>query len=591
MNQENKQCQNCKQEFIIEPDDFAFYKKLKVPPQTWCPDCRMQRKLIFRNERTLYKNKCKKCKKDLISMYHEESPMTVYCRDCWFSDSWNPMEYGKEMDFPQNFISQFKNLFFAVPVTNLWHTQSVDSEYTNFTAKNRDCYLIFGGKENENIRYARNTSITKDSQDLFGCSHLELSYENVQCENSQKLFFSKYSDNCSDSYFLYKCKNCINCFGCTNLRNKQNCFFNTQLAKEEYKKRLEGIDLGSFKNLARNWEDFYNVYNKAIHKYAQFINTTNCTGDNIRNARDCKICFDISGSDSENSKYVTYAVNGVKDSYDSYGMPRAERIYEALATGFDLIENSDYSFTIFVRGCKNVQYSINCSASHNLFGCVGLDKKEYCILNKQYAKKEYETLVPKIIAHMNAMPYVDSKGRTYKYGEFFPPEISPFVYNETIAQEHFPLNKEQALKRGYGWRESDVKNYKIDIKSEDLPDHIKDADESIVSKVIECAHKGKCSEQCTTAFKIIEPEFKFLKKMNLPLPRLCPNCRHYQRLSQRNPFKLWHRKCMCDYKTYQNSIKHIHHPEGACPNEFETSYAPDRPEIVYCEQCYNSEVA
>lgn len=582
MQQEIRNCQNCKKDFVIEPDDFAFYEKMKVPPPTWCRECRLRRMLVFRNERSLYKNKCARCGKDLISMYHKESPMTVYCRDCWFSDSWNPMEYGKEIDFSQSFFIQFKNLFRAVPSINLWHPQSSDSEYTNFCAKNKDSYLIFGGKENESVRYASNTSFAKDSQDLFNCGNLELSYENIQCNNSQKLFFSKCSDNCSDSYFLHQCRNCIECFGCTNLRNKQNCFFNEQLSKEEYKKRLQEIDLGSFKNLERNLEKFHAVYNGAIHKYAQLTNTTNCTGDNIRNARDCKECFDIF-ADSGNSKYVIYAVQGVKDSYDSYGMPRAERIYEALASGFDMMENSDYAFTFFVRGSKNIQYSINCSTSHDLFGCVGLDKKEYCIFNGQCTKGEYEKLVPKIIEHMNKMPYIDEKGKVYKYGEFFPAEFSPFAYNETIAQEHFPLTREQAEEQCYGWKEADTKNYKIDIKSEDLPDHIKDADESIVGKVIECAHKGECEEQCTRAFKIIKEEVQFYQKLNLSLPRLCPNCRHYNRLSQRNPLKLWHRQCMCDKN-------HPHH-SGKCPNEFETSYAPDRPEIVYCEQCYNAEVA
>ena len=73
---------------------------------------------------------------------------------------------------------------------------------------------------------------------------------------------------------------------------------------------------------------------------------------------------------------------------------------------------------------------------------------------------------------------------------------------------------------------------------------------------------------------LFKDEFKFYKRMNLPLPRLCPNCRHYERLKQRNPLRLWHRKCM---------------KEG-CQNEFETSYAPDRPEIIYCERCYQQEV-
>ena len=574
MDQETRQCQNCKKDFTIEPDDFAFYETMKVPAPTFCPDCRLQRKLSFRNERTLYKNKCKKCGKDLISMYRGDGPMTVYCRDCWYSDSWNPMSYGQEIDFSKGFVTQFKNLFHVVPVVNLWAPSSINSEYTNFSSEEKNCYLIFGGKANENLRYSNNTSLAKDSQDLFNCARIELSYENVQCNNSQRLFFSKYSESCTDSYFLYDCRNCINCFGCTNLRNKQNCFFNEQLTKEEYKKRLQDIDLGSFKNLTVNLEKFNIAYNKAIHKYAQFINTNNCTGNNVRNARDCKMCFDIFGVGSEDSKYVEWVVDGVKDSYDSYGMPKAERIYEALATGFDMMENLDYVFTIFARGSKNITYSINCSASNDLFGCVGLQKKQYCILNKQYTKEEYEALVPKIIEHMNSMPYIDKKGRVYKYGEFFPAELSPFAYNETIAQEYFPLTKQQAIDQGYTWKDPEEKNYKIDIKTQDLPDHIKDVNDDIVGKVIECAHKGECNEQCTKAFKIIPEEFQFYKKMNLPLPRLCPNCRHYQRLKQRNPLKLWHRKCM----------------KPGCTNEFETSYAPDRPEIVYCEQCYQQEV-
>ncbi|MEI6280662.1 MAG: hypothetical protein WCP17_01540, partial [bacterium] len=103
---------------------------------------------------------------------------------------------------------------------------------------------------------------------------------------------------------------------------------------------------------------------------------------------------------------------------------------------------------------------------------------------------------------------------------------------------------------------------------------IKDVDESIINKVISCEHEGKCNDQCTKAFKVIEAEFAFYKNYKIPIPKLCPSCRHYIRFNQKNPLKLWHRKCM---------------KEG-CENEFETSYAPERPEIVYCEKCYQAEV-
>ena len=69
---------------------------------------------------------------------------------------------------------------------------------------------------------------------------------------------------------------------------------------------------------------------------------------------------------------------------------------------------------------------------------------------------------------MNDMPYIDKKGRIYRYGEFFPSELSPFCYNETIAQEYFPLTKEEATEQGYKWKEKEERNYNIDIKTKDI---------------------------------------------------------------------------------------------------------------------------
>ena len=224
-------------------------------------------------------------------------------------------------------------------------------------------------------------------------------------------------------------------------------------------------------------------------------------------------------------------------------------------------------------------------------------------MNEQpYISRKSQITNPKLQINSNNQ---NSKTQTreiiYRYGEFFPPELSPFAYNETIAQEYFPLTKEQAIDKGYRWKDPETRNYKITLKTEQIPDHIKDVKDDIVNQIIQCGHydmdskKTVCNEQCATAFKIIPQELEFYRKMNLPLPRLCPNCRHYQRIKQRNPLKLWHRKCQCageksDNKVYQNTIEHNHHGTDHCPNEFETSYAPERKEIVYCEKCYQEEV-
>ena len=44
---------------------------------------------------------------------------------------------------------------------------------------------------------------------------------------------------------------------------------------------------------------------------------------------------------------------------------------------------------------------------------------------EKYTKEEYLEMLPKVIQHVKDMPYIDKKGRTYNFGEFFPPEISP----------------------------------------------------------------------------------------------------------------------------------------------------------------------
>jgi len=284
------------------------------------------------------------------------------------------------------------------------------------------------------------------------------------------------------------------------------------------------------------------------------------------------MCF--GAANLEDSKFCSFVSNGpVKQTYDftHYG-DNIELVNECLQSG-DGIYNVKCGWGTWTNS-KNATYCITSPGVSDVFGCVGLKKKQYCILNKQYSKEEYEKLVPKIIEHINNMPYIDKKGRVYKYGEFFPIELSPFGYNETTAQEYFALNKEEATREGYNWREDDERNYKVTKKPEELSDSVKEIQDSILDEVIACEHGGKCQEGCMTAFKILPEDLKFYRRMNLPLPRMCPNCRRYQRVKQRNPLRLWHRKCM----------------NKGCNNEFETAYAPNRPEIVYCEGCYNKEV-
>lgn len=573
MKSEIKNCQNCKKDFTIEPEDFNFYEKIKVPSPTFCPECRMMRRMTWRNERTLHRNKCSQTSKSLVSCFSADSPFVVYERDIWWGDQWDPTEYGKKYDFTKPFFTQFRELLEKVPHPNLFIGKCVNTFYGNYIGELRNAYLVSASWEGENINYGSRCNYCKDSMDMFATTHCQFSYGDVATTKSYETFFSQNVDSCTSSYFLYDCKNCINCFGCTNLRNKSNYMWNEQLTKEEYDKRLKELNIGSFQNLQKAKEKFETLRLKSLRRFANIINSTKVSGDNILRAHNCYNCFDIA-EDMKDCKFIMNSATQLYDSYDGYGVgANTELLYEAMDSG---INGSRQLFGLTIWECLDAEYSFNCHGCNNIFGCVGLRNKSYCIFNKEYSKEEYEKLRAKIIKHMEEIPFIDKKGRIYKYGEYFPAEISPFGYNETVAQDYFPLSKEIILNNGYNYVEKEKPEYQTTKVAKDLPDNIKDTDGSILKEVVEC-------ESCKRPYKIIEDEYNFLKKFGLPLPRKCFECRHQERFKLVNPPRLWYRQCMCEKENH-------FHGKGKCEVEFETSYAPDRPEIIYCEKCYQQEV-
>src|SRR3989344_3139131 len=110
MNKESRRCQNCHNEFWIESEDFQFYEKMQVPAPTWCPQCRFQRRLMFRNERVLYKRKCDLCGTSVVTIFAPEKQLIVYCQPCWWSDKWDDSAIYLDYDPSRHIFEQMKEL-------------------------------------------------------------------------------------------------------------------------------------------------------------------------------------------------------------------------------------------------------------------------------------------------------------------------------------------------------------------------------------------------------------------------------------------------------------------------------------------------
>jgi len=561
MSSETKICANCQQSFIIEPDDFNFYEKISVPAPMWCPKCRFQRRMSWRNGWHLFKRKDSRTGEEIFSLFPQESPVTVYDRDFWWSDGWDPMEFGQEYDSSRPFFEQFRDLLYRVPLPSHLVTNLVNCRYCTNASDCKNCYLVRGATYTEDSAYIYWDTGSRQCLDSHMTTKCELGYGNVNTEKCYRTFFSTDCDDCTNNMFCSDCVGCNDCLGCFGLRSKSYCIFNEPYSKEEYKKKIEDMDLGSQANFEKLKKQAYAFWATKPHKFMHGLRNIASSGDYVYESKNAKKCYRVRGM--EDSKYCQNILEkSAKDCWDYSNFGEgAELCYETLISGRGA-SNIKFCSQVYIN-VKNIEYSIFCHNSSDLFGCVSLRDKQYCIMNKQYDKETYEKLRSKIIEQMR---------KAGEYGEFFPPQYSYFPYYISEANEFFPMSEQEAKSKGFNWYEITRQKHTADLSARDLPDHISDATDVLLRQVIGCEHEGTCAQECTGAFRIIADELAFLKRMSLPLPRLCPNCRHYERLTLRNPPKFYNRTC------------------AKCNAEFETSYAPERQEIIYCERCYQQEV-
>lgn len=81
---ETRGCKHCSQVFGSTEEDMKFYDTMDVPAPTWCPECRLMRKMAWCNEGVLYPNTCNSCHKNLVSFISQNDERKVYCLQCYF---------------------------------------------------------------------------------------------------------------------------------------------------------------------------------------------------------------------------------------------------------------------------------------------------------------------------------------------------------------------------------------------------------------------------------------------------------------------------------------------------------------------------
>jgi len=549
---ERRSCSWSWLDFPIFERDIELLKHMQVavwsqtfalPLPTESFHWRQFNRMLFRNERILYKRLCTETGESIISIYAPEYQWAVCTQKYRWSDDWNPLEYGQKIDFTQTFNEQFKTLYDAVPKMATSIQESENCTYTNSTGDSKDCYMSFRCHYCSDTLYSYRPNRSSSCVDCFQVKNCERLYECIECNDCQMSMYLKNCSWCFNSKFLIDCEWCHDCFMCCNLANASYCISNKKYTKEEYEKIMSTLKVlthEQLKSLVHKWNL---LESKTMYASVSQLKCESCIGSSLVECADCFMTFMMKWCVW--SRWAWDNVN-YKSSMDNYSWGDSELCYTTSATKKSYRTN----FTLRVKNCTNVLYSMFCFDCNECFWCVWLRNKEFCIFNTQYTKDEYAQLVAKLITHMQ---------ETHEWWRFFDPCVSAFPINDTVAYESFPLYEAilpdwrnvSLDPRGQGkillsgtekivsakldvWRkqfetlrrtketEVNIPEHADILRWTELPESILEVDDDILEKIIVCSVSWR-------PYRIVPQELQFYREWWIPLPRIHPDMRHQAR--------------------------------------------------------------
>ena len=550
MKTQSKTCEHCLNLFTITEGELSLYEKVGIELPTICFFCRVKIHLSFWMFGKFRKGKSDLSGESLITVLPEKSRYPIYTSSEWYSDKWDAMDYGQDYDENKSFFEQLQELQEKVPHPHQNGKKNTGCDWCDDVWNSKNCYLSRSMEECEDLFYSYRNIKVKNSLDATICFDCEKCYEISECHHSYRLFFSKHSRDCIDSYFLYDCRNCQNCFMCWNLRGKSYCIENIQYKREEYLEKLKLFKLGSYESIQDYKRHFDEIVQKeVVHRENFNMRAYGSDGDYLLDVKNCHNCNTINESED-----CSNCIRGMrkKSDIDANGC-----WYSELSGNCSCCDKNyalKYSNWSSSRYSEYLDLCIECEYC---FGCVGLKKKKYCILNKQYTKEQYEELKNKIISDMK---------KREEYGKFLPYSMSAGPFNFSSAFLYFPdTKKEDILKLGGYW-EDVVENNVEGMPTNQLPDDIKDVEDTIVTQALICPETG-------WRFNIAKNELIFYKENNIPLPRLHFDVRIKNILKDLMVLQVYPYKCIY------------------CKKDIEAYYLPEWGyQKIACEECYKQNI-
>lgn len=495
-------CELTGRKWDMSEKEIERYRHFNVPPSKLHPLTRMHVLTGFFVGYQWWNNKSAEDGSNFLTPAHPGSSIKVVPDKTWFDNDYSSTI--REDDGRQVF-EIMSELVHEIPITGQRNLMPPVNSIATISAGDENSYFM-NASRSKNTLFGMNAIDTEDSAEIYQSYNVNNSYNTV---HSDRIFNCKYvqeSRDCMNSMFLFDCRNCEDCFMATNKRNAKFVFKNEQLSESEYKARLEKLDLtcrSSFEVLRKEFIGMVEkdgIWPENFNEHCE-----NSTGEYLTNCTDCHECyFNHEGKGNFQSSFL---FDGSEDSMSVTGWFASNNSF--YSTTGSRSSNIKYSYTQVQ--CQNMEYSYHCYNCEDCFGCVGLNRKKFCIFNKEHSEEDYWKKLDEIKCRM-----LDAG----EYGEFMPVSWSPTRFMDSGATLFFLANEKDA-------KDLSASEYPAESSgacgedrvaadqlrsTQDIPDCLNDPalDEWIGKPVFD--------EGVERRFTLLPQEIKFYKKMKIAPP-------------------------------------------------------------------------
>ncbi len=507
------------------------WKKYLLPIPDLSPKARQINRLIFRNERKFYKAKTVEWNLE-ISTIAPEMGLKISGFKNYFE--WNNKIYSLNYswDIKKDLINLRKNSIFPSKLIS----NMDNSDYCNQETDDKNCYLNAWWHFNENSLYNTYSLSWKRNLDSYWSINSENIYQSYNIFTSNKVFFSSRIENSHNVWFSQDIIWSNNILLSASISNLSYVYKNKTYSKQEWEEIFEKYQekMKTYSWLQEIKDEYRDFLKNQKIKNLDNKKNENCIWNEISNSQNCFIC-----NSTEDSQDVYYSniVAYLKDSMDIESAWWSQKIYQCASC---MRLNNMVWCTHVLDSMSNGYYSAFLQNWDNVFASLWLNHKKYTILNQEYSKEDYYSVVNDVISDMK---------KQWLRWRFLMPELSPFPYNDTVAMDYFPVTENQLeilnpddfisdaildlwweekikIKRRTRDSEINIPEWLVQLEAEKISDSIENIDDSILQKIIICSKSKR-------PFRVIKPELDFYRRYKIALPHTHPDIRHIDKIKQR----------------------------------------------------------